>query len=571
MANRYFKLRHVLLFLVALGTVLAACSQPAQPTPGSPAATAAVAAPTALPATKPPAPTATPDANKPVAGGRVVVAYGKDLASLDPPTAWSTVDWGNVALLVYNGLYAFDRNNNLVPELAEGMPTVSANGLVHTIKLKKGVLFHNGRELKAADVKYSIERNAKPDSGTWSAAMPMKYIVGGQALMEGKAQEASGIKVVDDYTIEFTLAEPYAYLPHALAQATNLIVPREEVEKWGQDYRFHPVGTGPFMLSEWIPKQKAVFKRNPKYFKAGLPYLDEVVFELSVDPGVALLRFQKGEIDELADGIPSADIPKVAADPQWSKYFLDTPSFNLYFLGFNLETPPFNNPKVRQAIAMAVNKERLIQLSSRTGVVASSLFHPLFACRDKNAKDPFPYNPEKAKQLLAEAGYANGFETKAWLRPGKAWTERVPEAIQQDLAAIGIKVELLQLESATGTKMLGEGQIPLWGTTWGATFPDPYSYLNDMFLSSSVTAKRLRYKNSSLDQLIAKASGTTAADARCGLWLEAEKTVLADLPAIPLFFLGWPAMQSPRVEGFVFDATYHRPIYELLWIRPKKQ
>ncbi|MBI4789234.1 MAG: ABC transporter substrate-binding protein [Chloroflexi bacterium] len=590
MSRRVFRLT-VSVFVLAW--VLAACAAPPTPSPvPPPPPTSAPPAPTAVPPTvAPPAPTTAPTAaptavpptatrpaatstpvgEQPVTGGTLIATYASDLASLDPPTALSTMDWGSVALILYNGLYVFDSANNLVPDLADGMPQVSADRLVYTIKLKKGVFFHNGRELKAADVKYSIERNANPETGSWAATEPASFIVGGKDILDKKAKEASGIQVVDDYTVQFTLTQPYAYFPHSLTQTTNLIVPKEEVEKWGKDYRFHPVGTGPFKMVEWIPKQKVTFTRNPNYFKKGLPYLDGITFQLGAAADVSMLRYQRGEVDELADGIPSADIPTMATSAQFGKYYIDAPSFLLYFIGFNLQTPPFDNPKVRQAVGMAIDKKKIIQLSSGTGVQAASLYHPLFQCNNKNAKDPFAYDTAAAKKLLTDAGFGSGITAKAWLRESRAWIARVPESIQQDLAAIGVKLELQQLTAAVGTKALDDGTLPIFATTWGATYPDPSSMVSPVFLSSAITAKRLRYKNDALDQLIAKAGGTLDEAERCKLWLEAEQIVTKDSPIIPLAFLGRPTMQSPRLKGLVFNPAFGRPVYEQVWIPKDKQ
>jgi peptide/nickel transport system substrate-binding protein len=560
----------ILLMIVAILT-LAACAAPVTPAPTAAPPTSAPATAAAPAVTAAPAATSTPLADQPVPGGTFVVTYATDLASLDPPTALSTMDWGSVALVLYNGLYVFDTTNTLVPDIADGMPQVSSDGTVYTIKLKKGVQFHNGRELKAADIKYSIERNAMPETKSWAATDPMSSVVGGKDVLDGKAKEASGIKVVDDYTIQFTLTAASPYFPYSLTQTTNFIVPREEVEKWGKDYPFHPVGTGPFKMTEWIPKQKVTFVRNATYFKKGLPYLDKIEYQLGAAASVSLLRYQKGEVDELVDGIPSADIPSMSTDPQWSKYFINGSSFLLYFIGFNLQNPPFNKLQVRQAVGMAINRTKVIQLSSGTGVATFSLYHPSFLCNSKGAKDPFPYDPAAARKLLADAGYPDGFSTKGWLRESRAWISRVPESIQQDLAAIGIKAELQQMENAVGNKAMDDGTLPMFATTWGATYPDPYSMVNPVFQSAAVTAKRLRYSNPSVDQLITKASTTVDVAARCKVWQDAEQAILADAPVIPIAFLGRPLMQSARLKGVLFNPTYGRPVYEQVWITKDKQ
>ncbi len=560
--------RYPLLATILVAFALVSCAAPVTPAPTLPAPTSAPAAPVA---TSAPAATSTLVADQPVPGGTFIVTYATDPASFDPPTASSNMDWGTVALVLYNGLYVFDTNNKLSPDLADGAPQVSSDGTVYTIKLKKGVQFHNGRELKAADVKYSYERNAMPETKSWSASDLMASVVGGKDILDGKAKEASGIKVVDDYTIQITLTTASQYFTYALAQTNNFIVPREEVEKWGKDYQFHPVGTGPFKLAEWTPKQKVTFVRNANYFKKGLPYLDKIEYQLGAAAAVSFLRFQKNEVDELVDGIPTADIPTMSTDPQWSKYFINGSSFLLYFIGFNLQNPPFNNLKVRQAVGMAINRTKVIQLSSGTGVATTSLYHPSFTCNSKGAKDLFPYDVAAAKKLMAEAGFADGFTTKGWLRESRAWISRVPESIQQDLAAIGIKIELQQMENAVGNKAMDDGTLPMFATTWGATYPDPYSMVNPVFLSTALTAKRLRFNNSAVDQIISKAATTADEAARCQVWKDAEQLILTDAPVIPIAFLGRPLVQSARLKGVFFNPTYGRPIYEQIWIAKDKQ
>ena len=511
----------------------------------------------------------------PAYGGTLIVTYNKDLTSLDTPSAWSTMDWGTVDQLLTNGLYAFDKDMELVPELAADMPTVSDDGQVVTIPLKKGVKFHNGRELVAADIKYSLERNAKPGSGSWATSLPLANIVGGQAVIDGEAEEAEGIKVIDDYTLEFHLLEPDLYLVNTLTMVTNLAVAREEVEKWGEDYRFHPVGTGPFMMMEWIPGERVIFERNPNYFKEGLPYLDKIVYELGAEASVSLLRFEKGEADVLADGIPVGDIDRMATDPKWGEYFINAPTFLWHYMGFQLETPPFDNPKVRQAIAMAIDKDKLIRLQVGLSIETNRLYPDIFACHstDEEFGDPYPYDPERAKALLAEAGYPDGFKVEVWDDFGRPWTERLAESVERDLATIGIEVELLQLEDAIGDEMLNKGEIPLWLGGWGASFPDPFNHVTELFATAAIGAgNRTRYSNPKVDDLIAKATSTSDPDERCEVWKEIEKILFQeDMPAVPLFHLGWPAMRSPRVENFIWHPMYKRPCYELLWIPKDKQ
>jgi ABC-type transport system substrate-binding protein len=447
------------------------------------------------------------------------------------------------------------------------MPEISEDGLVYTVHLKEGVLFHNGRELIADDVKYSMERNAGPDSGTWNATAPLANIVGGQEVIDGTAETAAGIAVLDDYTIEFTLVEPDAYFLHALTLTTNGVVPQEAVEEFGEDFSFNPVGTGPFRLVEFAPAERVVFERFEDYFVEGWPYLDSVVYELGAAPEVNMLRFESGEIDVIADGVPSGDIARVATDAVLREQFLSTQSWLTAFVGFNTATPPFDNPDVRKAIAMAIDRERLIQLSSLTSSISTDWYPPThYNCSAGAENNPYPYDPEAARALLAEAGYPDGIDVQGWFRVVRPWLNRIPEAVQQDLAAIGVRVELLQLESAVATEMLNNGELPIFIQAWGASFPDPFNFATELFETGSVYSMRWNYSNPEVDAIIAEARQNTDEASRCDQWLAMQELVMADLPAIPLFVAGYPDMQSPRIQDFVYNHIYHRPWYDRVWI-----
>lgn len=503
-------------------------------------------------------------------GGTLLVGYSQDLTSLDPPKAWSTMDWGTAAQLLYNGLYIFDAKNNLVPDLADGMPEISDDGLIYTIHLKEGILFHNGREFVADDVKYTLERNAKPDSGTWNASAPLSNIVGGQAVIDGEADTAEGIVVVDPHTIEFHLVEPDAYFITSFTLVTNFIVPQEVVEEFGEDYSFNPVGTGPFRLVEWVPGERVTFERNPDYFVEGLPYLDGIVYELGADPEVSLLRYERGEIDVIADGVPSGEIGRVATDSVLREQFLNTKTYLTAFLGFNLEAEPFSNPDVRKAIAMAVDRERLVSLAAGTALPSYDWFPPShYPCSAGTDEIKYPYDPEAARQLLADAGYADGFEVESWFRVVRPWLSRIPEAVQQDLAAVGIQVELLQLESSVATEMIVDGSMPFYLQGYGSSFPDPFNYGTELFQTGSTYANRWRYSNPEVDALVSEARQNNDPDSRCETWLAMQDIVMEDLPGIPLLVVGYPDLRSPKIQNFVYNHTYHRPYYDRIWIAPE--
>src|SRR5690606_29448163 len=237
-------------------------------------------------------------------GGRAVVSFQVDVSTLDPAIGY---DWQNWSIIksIFDGLMDYEPGStNLKPHLAESY-AVSEDGRTYTFTLREGVKFHNGREVVAEDVKYSIERVLDPATQSPGQGFYLS-IAGAQEFIDGEADEVVGIRVIDDRTIEFTTSEPDASFLHKLGLNFAHVVPREAVEAAGGDFGHQPVGTGAFRLREWVLGQRLVLERNPDYFEEGVPYLDELVFEIGVDPNVAFLRLQRGEVDVLGDGIPSA-------------------------------------------------------------------------------------------------------------------------------------------------------------------------------------------------------------------------------------------------------------------------
>ncbi|MGQ9787396.1 MAG: ABC transporter substrate-binding protein, partial [Anaerolineae bacterium] len=244
-------------------------------------------------------------ASEPQRGGAIVVAYKDDLATLDPAIAYDWTNWPAVKM-VFDGLLDYDDTTNLLPRLAEAMPEVSADGTVYTFKLRQGVKFHNGRELTADDVVYTLTRVLDPKTTSPGAGFYLG-IKGAQEFIDGKATVVEGIKALDKYTVEFTLTQPDVTFLNKIALNFAYIVPKEEVEKDPANFGHNPVGTGPFFFKEWQPGQYLIFERNPDYFYENLPYLDQVKIEVGVEPDVALLRLETGEIHLMGDPPPGAE------------------------------------------------------------------------------------------------------------------------------------------------------------------------------------------------------------------------------------------------------------------------
>ena len=272
----------------------------------------------------------------------------------------------------------------LEPCLATEVPSVenggiSEDGLVYTFHLREGVKFQPpvDREVTAADFKYSFERMmSEPRAPATSFYMG---VVGAEEFMDGKADEISGFKAVDDYTVEITLASPDLSFLNALTMEFCDVVPQEWVEQWGKEIRRHPLGTGRFMFESWEPGQEIVLKKNPNYWEEGKPYLDEIRYALLYNPSTALLKLQQGEIDALGDGVPPADIARLQTDPEWMDYVYTQPLIAIMYLFLNDGMPPYDDPKVREAIAWAVDRDNLVKLQGGQARPSTSSIRP--ACR----------------------------------------------------------------------------------------------------------------------------------------------------------------------------------------------
>ena len=263
-------------------------------------------------------------AQEPKTGGvyRMVSAY--DMNTLDPAQAGNFEDWWSAGLVLFGHLYQYDyqydNEGNLFADVAADFPMISEDGLTYTIPIRQGVKFSNGRELVAEDVAYSLERVLTPDTLSWGPT-GLYAIAGAEDFYGGEATSISGVNVIDDYTIEFTLTQPSYTFPSLLASSVYAIVPKQEVIDAGADWGTAVlIGSGPFMLTEFSPGEQVVYERNPYYYKEGLPYLDGVTIALNVPQSVAALRIENGEADFApADALPDPVLTLIQNDPKYAE------------------------------------------------------------------------------------------------------------------------------------------------------------------------------------------------------------------------------------------------------------
>jgi ABC-type transport system substrate-binding protein len=505
-------------------------------------------------------------AQAPKQGGAAVVTFNNDLTTLDPQVGYDWQNW-SVIKSIFDGLMDYKPGTTeLEPDLAESY-TVSDDGLTYTFKLREGLKFHNGRAVTPADVKYSLERAVNPSTQSPGGGY-FSMIKGYDDVAGGKTTELSGIATPDGRTVVVTLSRPDATFLHLMAINFGFVVPKEEIEKAGADWGKQPVGTGAFKFVEWVPGQHILLERNKDYFRQGVPYLDKLTFEFGQDPTVAVLRLKKGEVDIVGDGIPPAQFAEVMADPANKDLIAAGDQLHTGYVTMNVTAPPFDNVKVRQAVNMAINKDRIVRLINNRGVPATQALPPAMPAYNPDNKG-YPHDPEGAKKLLADAG-AGEIATELYAMNVDP-NPRIAQAIQQDLAAVGIKAEIRSLAQAEVIAAGGAGKAPMiWsgGMAWIADFPDPANfYYGILGCAGAVEGgwNWSKYCNKELDARAAKADAMVKddqAEARIAEWRAIFDDVLKDAPWAPIFNEKRFTYHSSRLGGdpALFTDPIHIPV-----------
>lgn len=501
----------------------------------------------------------TPDPNA-KAGGSITVTYKDDVATLDPAIGYDWQNWSMIKSL-FDGMMDYVPGTTVLrPGLAESYE-ISEDGLTYTFKLRAGVKFHNGREMTAEDVKYSLDRVTNPATQSPGAGF-FASIAGFENAGDAGL---SGVEVVDPLTVKITLSRPDATFLHVMALNFASVVPKEAVDAAAGDFGKQPVGTGAFKLAEWTLGQRLVFEKNADYWRAGVPYLDSVVFEVGQEPVVALLRLQSGEVDVPGDGIPPAKFTEVMADPAQAAQVVVGGQLHTGYITLNVGIAPFDKVEVRKAVNMAINKERITQIINGRAVPATQPLPPSMPGYTQGYAG-YPYDVEGAKKLLADAGLPDGFETELYVMNTDP-NPRIAQAIQQDLAAIGIKATIQSLAQANVIEAGGAGSAPMiWsgGMAWIADFPDPSNFYGPILGCAGAGEggwNWSKFCDATLDAKATEADSMAdpakAAD-RLALWSEVYTGVMEQAPWVPVFNEERYTMKSPRMGGE--DALYVDPV-----------
>lgn len=533
-----------------------------------------------------------PTTHQPTRGGTLRLAVKTDVQSLDPAIAYDTFSWPLVRML-YHGLLDYDDEVNLIPWLAAEMPTISPDGRTYTFRLKKGVRFSNGRELVAEDFVFTFERILDPQTKSPGESF-FRHIVGARAFQKAREKEAelakgderkrerrwieptrvAGLRALDRYTLQIQLEQPDLAFLNVMAMPFSFAVPQEAVQQHKQEFFRHPVGTGPFVLAEWIRGMRLRFERNP-FYNAWLigteVKLDAVEVMVGGDDLIHQMMFERGEL-EIMDEIPAPDFVRIMNDPKWKPSVASMPVNATIYIALNCEMKPFTDVRVRQAMNYAVDKDRILKIINGRGVSARGVLPPLMPGYSAQLKG-YPYNPEKAKQLLARAGYPNGFSVPLWVSVDRNERVKMAEAVQQDLAKVGVKVELKPVAFAVWDEAVSRRKnVPFAFSGWYQDYPDPSNFL-DVLLSGDrivdVHCNNLAfYSNPQVNKLLRAAAKETNRAQRLRLYQQAEQLIVRDAPWVFLYHPTLYMLVQPYVKGHTMHPVWPNR-YERLWLEKR--
>ena len=493
---------------------------------------------------------------------------GANPITLDP--ALVTDIYGvTVVSQIFDGLVQFDANLRPIPALAEFWEA-SRDGRTWTFTLRHEVKFHNGREVTAQDVVYSFMRLLDATRPLPVAEL-FQHIQGAKEFRAGKAASVQGLQAQDRYTFRMVLEEPLAPLLIVLGLAYTAVMPQEEVEKPGGDFGHAPVGTGPFKFVRWQPNQEIVLAANDQYYE-GRPFLDTAIFKIVVGSKLEerFAEFLKGNLEETI--IPSGKLDEVRVNPQYRRYqHVRKPTLSLLYLGFNTQMKPFDDRRVRQAFNYAVNKEVIVREIARMGnVPAVGALPPWLLGYDPDLRG-YDYNPAKARELLAAAGYPNGTGfpvVQLWSAQQAESTKAELAAYQRYLADIGVQVELHFTSDWPAFRVrLEQGILPMFRLIWIADIPDPDNVLFPLLHSASLT-NRTFYRNPRVDQLLEQARQELDEAQRITLYREVERIVLHDAPWITQHYSILEYLYQPYVQGVEISLLGKRDIpLHKIWLK----
>jgi ABC-type oligopeptide transport system substrate-binding subunit len=440
---------------------------------------------------------------------------------------------------IFSGLVTLDRGLEVLPDIAEDWD-VTGDGTVYKFHLRPDVVFHDGRQVTAHDFKYSWERAADPATESPTARTYLGDIVGVKEKLDGEATEIAGLQVLDTLTLQVTIDSPKAYFIQKLVYPTAYVVDRNNVEA-GDNWTDQPNGTGPFKLKVWQKDDLLVLERNDRYYR-GVPKLMHVVYRLFA--GRPMVMYELGEIDLVP--VFTSNIER-AEDPgsPLSKDLQVRTQFCTSYLAFNVTIPPFDDPKVREAFALALDIDKVLAVTLKGMAERAGAILPPGMPGHNPSLMPVPFDPTRARALLDQSRYGGAEnlpvivsythdDAMHWM-----WEEY-----------LGVEVEAISLpETQDFLDRLDAKELPLWTSGWCADYPDPQNFLEVLFHSDS-DENHFGYAVPEVDALLDRAAVEADPETRMSMYQQIERRILDDWVAVPLWHSRAHVLVRPYVKGY---------------------
>ena len=481
--------------------------------------------------------------------GGVLRRLWSDPPTLDPHLSGDTTSAG-VVVEIYSGLVALNTDLQLVPDVADRWE-ISQDGKTYTFYIRDNARFHDGKPITASAFKWSLERAASPDTASPVADTYLSDIVGVDDVLEGRTTDIAGVRVIDDRTLQIEIDAPKAYFLAKMTYPTAYVLDRENVEAGGNSWTDSPNGSGPFRLAEYTVGEVIVLERNENFYLEP-PHLDSVIMNLA--GGQSMAMYENDEIDITGVGLFELDRVLDPTEPLNKELVIAPPSFTTFYIGFNASEPPFDDPKFRQALTHAVDKDLIAnEVLSTLVTPAYGVLPPGFPGYNADLEG-LQFDPDLARQLLSESKYADA-DTRPRIVvtvPGTGGSigldmEVVIEMWRQELE---VEVEIQQVEWATYLQDLNANKFQAFGGSgWQADYPDPQDFLDILFHTDS-KQNHTSYSNPDLDAILEQARTEPDVERRVELYHQAEDLIVQDAPLLPLWYTG---EQYVLIKGHIED------------------
>ena len=481
--------------------------------------------------------------------GHVHYRIGNNPTTLDPALIVD-VNGGSIAAKLFNGLVRLGEDLRVRPDVSERW-TVSRDGLTYRFFLRKGVAFSSGREVHAWDFKYSFERVLDPEtksSHTWM----FDNIAGAGDFMRGKADGVKGIRIIDDYTLEIKLKKTFSPFLGLLTMPAAYVVPMEEVLHRGLDFSSHPIGTGPYVLEEWLPNRHLRLKGRADYFE-GPPGVKGIMYRIIPEELTVVAEFELGNLDFIS--IPPSEYSRYRNSPKWKGLISSKEGINTYYLGLNCRKPPFDDPRLRRAVSHAIDRERILStlFESRARLASGPVAEIL---RSWPPPEVYEYDVRKSRELIKELN-PTPKEVDFYITAEQQVVD-IAEVIQSYLKKAGLKVRIRQLEWSAFKEAISKGEADMFWLSWWADYPDPENFFFPTFHSSNHGAggNRAMYSNKEVDALVEAGRHASTEALRDEHYEKAEKIIVKDAPWVFFWHRTDFTLRQPWVKRYTVYPVY---------------